>query len=241
MSVEGLTFPFPLLNMPVDGDRCRRLRAMERNKQTSIIKVDPDRVEKDKVQKIADILGKGGLIAFPTETFYGLGAHALIRDAVEAVFRIKSRDPGKPVSVIVSDLAMFERIVEPPPAVFKAIASRFWPGPLTLVLRAVPGIPDNILGPDRTIGIRFPRVDWLRAVVKTLGAPITATSANISGEKELYDPRNVKRAFAGLVDLIVDGGRTPGLLATTVLDLTQDKPRILRDGQVSRSALEEFL
>jgi L-threonylcarbamoyladenylate synthase len=214
---------------------------MQRNKQTSIVKIDPDRVEKDKVAKIAESLGKGGIMAFPTETFYGLGAHALIKDAVESVFRIKSREPGKPVSVIVSDMAMFERIVQPPPPVFKAIAARFWPGPLTLVLRAVPGIPDDILGPDRTIGIRYPKIDWLRALVKTLGAPITATSANVSGEKELYDPRDVKRAFAGLVDLIVDGGRTPGLLATTVLDLTGDKPRILRDGQIDRSALEEFL
>jgi L-threonylcarbamoyladenylate synthase len=214
---------------------------MQRNKQTSIVKIDPERIEKDKVAKIADCLGKGGIMAFPTETFYGLGAHALIKDAVESVFRIKGRDPGKPVSVIVSDMAMFEKIVQPPPPAFKAIAARFWPGPLTLVLRAVPGIPDDILGPERTIGIRFPRVDWLRALVKTLGAPVTATSANVSGEKELYDPRDVKRAFAGLVDLIVDGGRTPGLLATTVLDLTQDKPRILRDGQIDRSALEEFL
>lgn len=214
---------------------------MERNKQTSIIKVDPDRVEKDKIGKIADILGKGGLMAFPTETFYGLGAHALIKDAVEAVFRIKGRDPGKPVSVIVSDMSMFERIVQTPPPLFKAIAARFWPGPLTLILKAVPGIPADILGPDRTIGIRYPKLDWLRALVKTLGAPITATSANVSGEKELYDPRDVKRAFAGLVDLIVDGGRTPGLLPTTVVDLTQEKPRIIRDGQISRGALEEFL
>ncbi len=214
---------------------------MQRNKQTSILKVDPDRVETDKVGKIVGVLSKGGLMAFPTETFYGLGAHALIKDAVEAVFRLKGRDPGKPVSVIVSDLAMFGRIVEPPPPAFKAIASRFWPGPLTLILRAVPGIPDDILGPDRTIGIRYPKVDWIRAVVKALGAPITATSANISGEKELYDPRDVKRAFAGLVDLIVDGGRTPGLLATTVLDLTGEKPRILRDGQISRSVLEEYI
>jgi L-threonylcarbamoyladenylate synthase len=214
---------------------------MERNKQTSIVKIDPDRVETNKVGKIVEVLGKGGLIAFPTETFYGLGAHALIKDAVEAVFRLKGRDPGNPVSVIVSDLAMLERMVEPPPAVFKAIAARFWPGPLTLVLKAVPGIPDDILGPDRTIGIRYPKVDWIRAAVKVLGAPITATSANLSGEKELYDPRDVKRAFAGLVDLIVDGGRTPGLLATTVLDLTKDKPLVLRDGQISRAALEEFL
>ncbi|MBN2206905.1 MAG: threonylcarbamoyl-AMP synthase [Candidatus Aminicenantes bacterium] len=214
---------------------------MQRNKQTSIVKIDPDRVDKDKVEKIADILGKGGIMAFPTETFYGLGAHALIRDAVESVYRIKNRDPGKPVSVIVSDLAMFERIVQPPPPVFKTIAARFWPGPLTVILRAVPGIPEDILGPDRTIGIRYPRVDWLRALVKMLGAPITATSANVSGEKELYDPRDVKRAFAGLVDLIVDGGRTPGLLATTVLDLSGDTPRIVRDGQIARTVLEEFL
>ena len=200
--------------------------------KTRIIGIDPAGENADSVRAIAAALLEDAVAAYPTETFYALGAAALSRTAVEKVYRLKRRDTGKPLSVIASDLDMVGEISASLPPAFKALAGEFWPGPLTLVLPAAAGLPEFLLGPGRTIAVRIPPLPWLRALVREVSEPLTATSANLSGEKELADPAEVAAVFRGKIDMIVDGGPAPGGAPSTIVDLTSPEPRILRIGMI---------
>jgi L-threonylcarbamoyladenylate synthase len=122
-----------------------------------------------------------------------------------------------------------------------ALAGEFWPGPLTLVLPAAAGLPGHLLGPGRTIAVRIPPLAWLRALVRELSEPLTATSANLAGEKEIADPLEVIALFDGQVDLIIDGGPAPGGPPSTIVDLAGGRPRILREGRIPRARIESLL
>jgi L-threonylcarbamoyladenylate synthase len=193
------------------------------------------------VKDIAAALLAGAVAAYPTETFYALGAAAFSRPAVDKVFRLKGRDASKPLSFVVSDMDMVREIASPLPPSFMALAAEFWPGPLTLVLPAAPGLPDHLLGPGRTIALRIPPLAWLRSLVAEIAEPLTATSANLSGERELSDPLEVKAVFEGKIDLIVDGGPAPGGLPSTIVDLAGGRPRILREGRIPAARIESLL
>jgi L-threonylcarbamoyladenylate synthase len=196
----------------------------------------------DAIERVVEVLRRDGVMAYPTETFYGLGAACLSRAGVRKVYRLKKRDPRKPLSVIASDLDMVREVAASPlpPGLFR-LAGEFWPGPLTVVLKAVAGFPAALLGPGGTIGLRIPPAPWLRRLVFELSAPVTATSANLAGEKELADPAEVRCIFEGRVDLIIDGGNTPGGRPSTVVDLTRQPAVILRDGAVPAGALAGYL
>jgi L-threonylcarbamoyladenylate synthase len=209
--------------------------------KTRVVGIDPSDPETDVLRSVAGILAADGVMAYPTETFYGLGAILFSRKAVRRVFRLKARDAGKPLSLIVSDIDMIERIAAEPPPIFLTLAGEFWPGPLTLVLKAAPSFPPELAGPGHTVAVRIPPAAWLRELVAEIGLPITATSANISGEKEVSDPAEVLRLFDGKVNVIVNGGPTPGGLPSTIVDISGDSPRILREGAVPASALSAFL
>jgi len=208
---------------------------------TRILTLDPDRADPLLVREIAAVLRGGAVAAYPTETFYGLGAAAFNSRAVDRVFRLKKRDAGKPLSFILSDMDMVGEVAAALPSAFKALAAEFWPGPLTLVLRAAAGLPDRLLGPGRTIAVRIPPPAWLRAVVRELAEPLTATSANLSGGKELADPAEVKALFDGQVDLIVDGGPAPGGRPSTIVDIAGPAPRVLREGAIPAARIEAVL
>jgi L-threonylcarbamoyladenylate synthase len=209
--------------------------------RSRVIGIDPSDPEEEVLRTIAGILAVDGVMAYPTETFYGLGAILFSRKAVRRVFRLKARNAGKPLSLIVSDIDMIERIAAEPPPVFRLLAGEFWPGPLTLVLKAAASFPAALAGPGHTVALRIPPVAWLRGLVAEIGLPITATSANVSGEMEVKDPAEVVRLFGGKVDVIVDGGPTPGGLPSTIVDISGDRPRVLREGAVPASALAAFL
>jgi L-threonylcarbamoyladenylate synthase len=209
--------------------------------ETRVIRLRPEGPDAPQIGEIAAALGAGAVTAYPTETFYALGAAAFMKRAVERVYRLKQREAAKAMSVIASDLDMVRDISGPPPSDLLALAGEFWPGPLTLVLPAGPGIPDFLAGPGRTIAVRIPPLSWLRTLVRELGEPLTATSANLSGEKELADPREVGTLFAGKVDLLVDGGPAPGGLPSTIVDLSGERPRLLREGRIPRERIEAFL
>ncbi len=209
--------------------------------KTKIININPDIIELDKIEKTVSILREGGLIVYPTETFYGLGADIYLSKAIQKVYRLKQRDPSKPLPVVISDLDMLEDIAVELSPVYKPLISTFWPGPLTVILRASPRVPDVLLGPSASIGIRLTGYEWLRALVRNASFPITATSANISGEREIEDPKKAIRLFEGKVDLIIDGGKTEGFLPSTVVDLTGEKPRLVREGAISSLQLKELL
>jgi L-threonylcarbamoyladenylate synthase len=120
------------------------------------------------------------------------------------------------------------------------LASRFWPGPLTVVLKAASHLPPELAGPGRTIGIRLPAVIWLQKLIRVIGLPLVTTSANISGQGEIESAEEVKSVFTGKVDLIVDGGKAPGGQPSTVVDLTGEKPVLIRGGVIARNALGRY-
>jgi L-threonylcarbamoyladenylate synthase len=221
--------------------KSKRIKFGSAAMKTEMLKIDPELLEANKIHKIADVLRRDGTIAYPTETFYGLGAAALSSKAVRKIYRLKSRVQGKPLSIVVSDLQMARDMVTEIPPLFGALAQEFWPGPLTLVVKASSVLPRDLLGRDGTIGLRQPSPAWLRELVRQMACPLTATSANISGEREISDPREVIRLFYGKVSLVVDGGLTPGTLPSTVVDLSRGKAEILREGAVPRSKLKKYL
>ncbi|HUT08629.1 MAG TPA: L-threonylcarbamoyladenylate synthase [Candidatus Latescibacteria bacterium] len=200
--------------------------------KTRFIGIDPVGENAAQVGEIAAALLEDAVAAYPTETFYALGAAAFSRKAVKRVYGLKNRDAGKPLSVIASDLDMVREISASPHPSFRLLAEEFWPGPLTLVLPAAAGLPEFLLGPGRTIAVRIPPLSWLRVLVKEIGQPLTATSANLSGEKELADPAEVIALFRDKVEVVVDGGPSPGGVPSTIVDLTSPEPRVLRIGTI---------
>jgi L-threonylcarbamoyladenylate synthase len=209
--------------------------------KTRIVQIDPAGENAETTKAIALALLEDAVIAYPTETFYGLGAAAFSRRAVEKVYRLKKREAAKPMSVIVSDLDMVREIAAALPPAFLVLAGEFWPGPLTLVLPAAPRLPEFLPGPERTIAVRIPPLAWLRRLVREISQPLTATSANLAGEKELADPNDVAAIFRGKVDMIVDGGPSPGGAPSTIVDLTTAEPRILREGAVPAARIRALL
>ena len=208
---------------------------------TRIIKINPNRIEADKIRNIAEVLKKESVIAYPTDTFYGLGASCFSEKAIKKVYRLKGRSLSKPLSLLVSGMDMVQEIAFDIPSLFFELAENFWPGPLTIVLKASSRLPRLLLGPKNSIGIRLPDILWLQKLMNEAGFPITATSANISGKKEIERPERVMAIFFGKVPLIADGGETKGGLASTVLDLTSLRVEILRQGAVPLPLLEKYL
>ena len=210
-------------------------------RETRIIMVGERPEESLPQGEIAEALLGGAVAAYPTETFYALGAAAFSKRGVERIYRLKGRDASKPLSVIASDLDMVAEIVAPLPAAFAALAAEFWPGPLTLVLPAAAALPDFLVGPGRTIAVRIPPLAWLRALVAELAEPLTATSANLAGEKELADPADVAALVTGKIEWLLAGGRTPGGLPSTIVDITGESPRILREGAIPTASIRALL
>ena len=208
---------------------------------TKIIKIDTQKYPVDALNSIVSFLERDGIIVYPTETFYGLGANCFSPEAVKKIFVLKQRDRMKPLPVVISDLRMLCSVVEEIPPAAEPFLKLYWPGPLTLVFPANPLLPEELRGSTKSIGVRLPAHAGLRDLIKKAGFPITATSANISGDKELSDPKRVFDIFAGKVDCIVDGGKTKGGRSSTVIDLTSPKPRILREGAISASELQKML
>ena len=207
---------------------------------TRILKIDPAGADPSVLASAADALGADGILAYPTETFYGLGGLAFSARAVERIYGLKRRDREKPLSVVIADLNAAHEIAGPLSPLFLELAHAFWPGPLTLVARAKPLFPPAMLGPGGSLAMRVPGTNWLRGFLRLLGAPLTATSANLSGGPEISRPEDIIALFRGNVEIIVDGGPTPGGLPSTIVDLTSYKPLIVRPGAVPEAALRRF-
>jgi len=185
-------------------------------------------------------LARGKLVVFPTETLYGLGADARSDAAVEHLVAVRGREAGKPILVLVRDVAMAETVAAEMPEGARRLAARFWPGPLTLVLRARPGLSTALTAGSGTIGVRAPGHPAAAAIVDGLGGPVTAPSANPPGGTP---PRRLDEArayFGDRVDVYVDGGELPGG-GSTVASVDGDELRVLRAGVVSEAALRAAL
>ncbi len=207
---------------------------------TRILKIDPAAPDPAALASAADALRADGILAYPTETFYGLGGLAFSARAVEQIYDLKRRDRGKPLSVVIADLATADEIAGPLPPLFLDLARAFWPGPLTLVARARPLFPPAMLGPGGSLAMRVPGARWLREFLGMLGAPLTATSANLSGGPEISRPEEIIELFRGKLEIIVDGGVTSGGLPSTIVDLTSDNPVLIRSGAVPEADVRRF-
>ncbi len=184
------------------------------------------------LEEVAALLQKGGVIAYPTETVYGLGVDALNEEAVKRLFQIKSRDLRKPVSVLVRDIEMLARVVSNIHPVAKPIMKRHWPGSVTIVFPASKEVPPALTGYSGNIGVRISPHPFVKGLFEFFNSPLTSTSANISGGRSLLEPEDIFRTFGRKIDLVIDMSESLGDKASTVIDVTSGSPRILRKGAV---------
>jgi L-threonylcarbamoyladenylate synthase len=205
-------------------------------RKTRILPIDPCSPEEQTIGEATQLLDRGGLVAFPTDTLYGLGADATSPSAVEAVFRAKERPPNKPLIVLARDLAMVNNLVEGIDEKARLLMNRFWPGPLTLVLPASPRLPSSLTGNTGRIGVRIPRSPIALALLRAVSFPLTAPSANRSGGRDPLSAQMVWEELGGRIDLVLDGGPVGGI-PSTILDLTSHPPRLIREGAISLQAL----
>ena len=189
--------------------------------------------------QLASLLQSGGVIAFPTDTAYGLGADPFNEAAIDRIFRIKGRAEMKPILLVVDSLAM-AKSVSVPPRVFRETARQFWPGPLTMILRAAKSLPPKVTAGTNTIGLRWPVADCATKLLKHFKRPITATSANRSGQPSAITAEEVRAQFDESLDALIDGGTLPSRGGSTLLDLTVEPPVLLREGPVSFESLQQF-
>jgi L-threonylcarbamoyladenylate synthase len=186
-------------------------------------------------------LKRGEVIVFPTETLYGLGADALNEAAVETVFRLKGREPYTPIPVLVANQAMLGQLVDAVPPLARLLMQRFWPGPLTLVLRARANIPRPLINDAGGIGVRISSQPIATQLVQGLGRPLTATSANPSGKNPARTLREAQIYFTGTVNIFIDGGALTSDTGSTVAEVQGERLRIIRAGDITVAALEQVL
>lgn len=204
-----------------------------------IVKIDPTNPA-PAIAEAAEVLKAGGLVAYPTESFYALGADALNTGAVRKIFDAKKRSVIKPLSVIVHEKTKISLLTNGLSPLAQGALERLMPGPVTLVFPASEAVPEALTGGTGKIGIRVPDHKVATGLARALGGPVTATSANLSGRPGLTTAGEVICSLPG-IDLVLDGGATPGAPASTVLDLTCDPPRILREGRVAKAGIKEML
>lgn len=183
----------------------------------------------------------GGLIVYPTETFYGLGADPFNPEAIKKLFLLKGRPAESPVSVIVKDVEMLSRITARVPPLAARLMDRFWPGPLTIVFDALPGVPDELTAKTGAIAARVSSNPVCRRLLDELDAPITATSANPSGKDPAASVAAVLDYFESRIDILIDGGPLAGGAGSTIVDCRGDAPVIVRHGRITEAEIMRSL
>jgi L-threonylcarbamoyladenylate synthase len=186
------------------------------------------------------VLREGGLVCYPTDTVYGIGAAAGDDTAVRRLFAVKGRAPDKAMPLLLAEASDAARVAEVTPLA-ETLATRFWPGALTIVMRKARSYRSLALAGKGTAALRVPDHDLVRGIVRMLGEPITGTSANRAGAPVPVSAAEVALLMGEMVDMIIDGGRSRGRVESTVIDITPDAPEILREGAVSRGEIEEAL
>ena len=209
-----------------------------------VINVDLNKPERTALDRIAEALQQGKVIALPTDTCYGLAGNGLAKNSVEKIFTIKKRERGKAISLMVRDYQMADELAwfdRPAQKIFHYLL----PGPLTLVLPAKrEALPKSLLGNSSTVGLRMPHLPLIKKLMAQLDFPLTATSANLSGQDNLYSAEEIKREFDQALekpDLLIDGGVLPKRPASTVVEVKNGEIRILREGPVSERDIERYL
>ena len=207
-----------------------------------IVKINVNHPEASLVTYVAEKIGAGAVVGMPTETFYGLAADPFNLHAVDRVYEIKTRSRHKPLSLLIESVDQASELAWPVPEVFFLLARRFWPGPLTIIVKASSRLPLKVTANTGNVALRVPASKVAVEVIRAAGVPITATSANISGASECTTADGVRQQLGGRIGLIVDGGVSPREVASTIVDMSEPgKITLLRQGAIPESELAEFL
>jgi L-threonylcarbamoyladenylate synthase len=191
------------------------------------------------VERAITILKQGGTIACPTDTVYGVVAAINIEPAVERIYRIKGRPRSQALPILLADKSQMADVAKIVPLVAWRLADKFWPGALTLVLLKSESVPDIVTGGGKTVAVRMANHPMPIAIIRGLGVPIASTSANLSGHPSALTAEEVRTQIGDRVDMIIDGGRCPGGIESTIVDLSSQTPLILRRGAISPKEIEQ--
>ncbi len=209
--------------------------------KTRCLTIDPACPDPAVIAEAATILRRGGVVAFPTETVYGLGANALDGAAVQRIFAAKGRPSNNPVIVHVTSSDAARQLAAEWPTAAERLAARFWPGPLTMVVKKQPHVPDEVTAGGATVAIRCPQHTIARTLIGAAGVPLAAPSANASNRISATTAEHVLRTLDGRIDLVLDGGPAGGGLESTVVDVSASPVRVLRPGLITAEALSGAL
>ena len=208
---------------------------------TQFIKIDIENPELERVAAAAEILQHGGLVAFPTETVYGLGGNALDPEAAGKIYAAKGRPSDNPLIAHIADReALYELVAEIPPAA-EILMDLYWPGPMTLVFHKTDKVPYGTTGGLDTVAVRMPSHPVARALIRAAGVPVAAPSANLSGRPSPTKAEHVLEDMDGRIDMILDGGEVGIGLESTIIDVTSERPSLLRPGFISEEMLRDVL
>jgi len=210
--------------------------------RAEIVKISSENPEASLIRYAAEQIRAGEVLGMPTDTFYGLAADPFNLRAVDRVYDIKSRSRHKPLSLLIESVDQAEELCKPLPEEFYRLARRYWPGPLTIIVKAAPRLPLKVTANTGNVALRVPSAKIPLAVVEAAQIPITATSANLSGESECTTAEAVRDQLKGRIAIIVDGGTSPREVASTIVDLTDEEARwrVLRDGAIPSQEISEF-
>jgi len=208
---------------------------------TQVIKIDINNIDKDKLRVAAEALKEGKVVAFPTETVYGLGANALNPAAVEKIFKAKGRPSDNPLIVHIADKEKVYELTKKIPEKAAALMDKLWPGPLTLVFEKSSIIPAIITAGLNTVGVRMPEHPVARELIRLAAIPVAAPSANVSGKPSTTTAQHVLEDLDGKIEIIVDAGSSRVGLESTVLDVTVDPPMLLRPGGITPKQIEDII
>jgi L-threonylcarbamoyladenylate synthase len=210
--------------------------------RAEILKINSENPESSLIRYAADQIRAGEVLGMPTDTFYGLAADPFNLRAVDRVYDIKSRSRHKPLSLLIESIDQAEDLAKPLPEEFYKLARRYWPGPLTIIVKAASRLPLKVTANTGNVALRVPNAKIPLAVVQAANIPITATSANLSGESECTSAEAVRDQLQGRISIIVDGGTSPREVASTIIDLTDEEARwrVLREGAIPSQEISEF-
>lgn len=210
-------------------------------KNSYILRLDASEDAQAAVNTAAGVILSGGIVAYPTESFYGLAVDATNEEAIKRLFGIKRRDIDSPVLILIPSKEILGQYVADISSLAVRLMEDFWPGGLTIIFKAGHNISTLLTAGTGKIGVRLSSHPIATSLARAAGVPITGTSANISGEAACVDAEEVYNAFSEGIDLILDGGKTEGGKGSTILDITENPARILREGIVTKEALKGYL
>ncbi len=209
--------------------------------QTQVLTINAEHPQPEIIRQAAEVLRRGGLVAFPTETVYGIGANALDPEAAQSIFNAKGRPAKNPLIVHLPNAEAVHQVAQTWPSDAAILAEHFWPGPMTLVLPKKPHVPATVTGGGQTVAVRVPAHPVAQALLRAVELPIAAPSANRSTRLSPTEAQHVLRDLDGRINLLLDGGPTTRGIESTVIDLSVAVPRILRPGMISVDSIEKVL